>query len=378
VIKTATDIKPGNVTSNIKKYIMLKTRNIYIDTEVFVASNYFNNENLKRIQKFTETNTISVFMTEITKSEIQKNIKEDINNAINEINKFRQNIANKGKVLKNIDKFKPYFDLPKIELNLDYSELSEKLDQFIESANVEIIPYELADIKEVVQQYLNEKPPFKAGRKKYEFPDAIVISALRLWCEKNSTKIYFVSSDSDFRELDIPNIVVIPSVKTLLSKINNQYSHDESQWILEIFKNKHEEIIKKISQQFEAIILDEMMYDIEISNIHIKKIELDYPSLVESNKESGEHYFQLDFDITFTADIEQPDYSVASYDKEDDRFYNVGRTNANYELHFTQTAEIAIEAYYEDKDETEIIISCTYVSIPAEYQIEAIIENDFY
>lgn len=357
---------------------MLKTRNIYIDTEVFVASNYFNNENLKRIQKFTETNTISVFMTEITKSEIQKNIKEEIDIAINEINKFRQNISNKGKVLKNIDKFKPYFDLPKIELNLDYSELSKKLDQFIESANVEFIPYELADIKEVVQQYLNEEPPFKKGRKKYEFPDAIVISALRVWCEKHCTKIYFVSSDNDFKELDIPNIVVIPEVRTLLSKINNQYSHDESQWILEKFKSKNEEIVKKISQKFEERILDEMMSDIEISNIEIKKIELDYPSLVESNKETGEHYFQLDFDITFTADIEQPDYSVASYDKEDGIFYNVGHVKANYELNFSQTAEIAIEAYYEDKDDTKIIVSCNFVSIPAEHKIEASIENDYY
>ncbi|CAM3688807.1 PIN domain-containing protein [Flavobacterium chungbukense] len=358
---------------------MLKTRNIYIDTEIFVASNYFHNENLRRIQKFGELKTVNIFMTEITKSEIQKNIKEDITNAISEINRFRQIIANKGKVLKNVEKFKPYFELPKIELELDYSELSEKLEEFIEKAKVEFIPFELANINDVVLQYLNENPPFKKGRKKYEFPDAIVISALSLWCKKNSTEIYFISGDPDFKDIKIPGLIILSSAKILLNKINSQYSHDESEWILEIFQTHEKKIIKEIGKTFEETILDESMYEIEISNIDIKSMHLFDPSLVESNRGSGEYYFQLDFDIVFSCDIEQADYSFASYDKEDDRYYNVGKKEANYELHFTQTAEIAIEAYFEDKDEDQdIIISCRYVSIPSEYKVESHIEYNAY
>lgn len=356
---------------------MLKTRNIYIDTQVFVANNFFANKNLRRIQEFGQLKTVNIFITEITKSEIEKNIKEDLNNAINEINKFRHTIANKGKVLKNVDKFKPYFDLPKIELNLNFKELSEKLDDFMQASKTELIPYEIADIKEVVQKYLNEIPPFSSGRKKYEFPDAIVISAIENWCKTNKTQMYFVSSDSDFANINIPEIIIVPNIKTLLDKINKQYSQDELEWIFEIFNSNEDQIIDLINESFEYRLLDESMYEIEISDIQILETKLFGASLVEKKESLGEYFFQFDFDITFTADITQDDYSHASYDKEDDVYYFVEKVKSNHKISVTQSTEISIEAYFDEKDEKPII-NCTHVSIPSEDKILRKIEFDDY
>lgn len=355
---------------------MLETRNIYIDTQVFVANNFFANQNLRRIQEFGQLETVKIFTTEITKSEIEKNIKEDLSNAISEINRFRHIIANKGKVLKNVDQFKPYFDLPKIELNLNFKELSEKLDNFIKISKTEIISYEIADIKDVVEKYLNEISPFSPGRKKYEFPDAIVISTIENWCKSNKTQMYFVSSDSDFANINIPEIIVVPNIKILLDKINKQHSHDENEWIFKIFDLNESQIINLINKSFEDHLLDESMYDIEISNIQVLETNLFGASLVEKKESLGEYFFQFDFDITFTADIEQDDYSQASYDKEDDVYYFVEKVKVNHKISITQSAEISIEAYFEEKDEIPTI-NCTYVGIPTEDKILQIIESNY-
>jgi hypothetical protein len=170
---------------------MLKTKNVYID------------KNLQSLCDFGKDRTVNIYLTEITKNEIKSNIKEEILNTQKEINIFKKNISNKGKILKNLERFKPYFDLPKLELNLDFKVLSNKLETFIKDGNVSFIPFELADIKVVVENYFKQEPPFGDGKKKHEFPDAIVLSAIENWCKKHKQKIYFISSDSDLKNIPL-------------------------------------------------------------------------------------------------------------------------------------------------------------------------------
>ena len=46
---------------------MLKSKNIYIDTQAFIGNNYFQNENLKRLANHGNAGHINIFLTEITK-----------------------------------------------------------------------------------------------------------------------------------------------------------------------------------------------------------------------------------------------------------------------------------------------------------------------
>jgi hypothetical protein len=104
------------------------------------------------------------------------------------------------------------------------------------------------------------------------------------------------------------------------------------------------------------------------------------PALVQENGSNDEYVFQLDFDIRFTAQITYDDHTLSFYDKEDDRYYNVEKAIREITMHITETAEVSIEAFYEDGDEPEdadASITCTYTSSPSEDDLLDEVENEY-
>ncbi|MCF3948865.1 PIN domain-containing protein [Acidiphilium iwatense] len=55
-------------------------------------------------------------------------------------------------------------------------------------------------VQELLDDYFSGKPPFGNGRKKHEFPDAIVARQLRSWCEATKQKVYVISQDGDLKD----------------------------------------------------------------------------------------------------------------------------------------------------------------------------------
>lgn len=357
---------------------MLKTRNIFIDTETFVANNFFQNENLSRLSAFGEMETVNLCLTEITVKEIQSNIREELQNAQEEINRFKKNIANKGRILKNVEEYKQYLALPKLEIEVDYEKINEELEKFIEKGKITIIPYETADLKDIIDRYFNREKPFGLGKKKYEFPDAIVLSAIEKWCIKNTCQIYVVSQDKDLKDYTSKNIIPIPNLRTILNKINTQFGNDRLDWINKIFSESEETIKEKIIEKFSFKLKDEVWFDVSIENVVVENIILHESAIVQDNPDIGETIFQFDFDISFSADVEYDDYSMSWYDKEDDKWYFPEKRTVNIELESTQTAEISIEAFYEDKlleEYEEFEIYCSYCSIPDSERITEELEG---
>lgn len=346
---------------------MLKTRNIFIDTETFVANNFFQNKNLSRLAEFGKMDTVNLFLTEITIKEIQSNIREELQYAQDEINRFKKNIANKGRILKNVEEYNKYISLPKLDINVDYDKINEELDKFIETGKITIIPFTTADLRDIIDRYFNREKPFGLGKKKYEFPDAIVLSAIEKWCTEYSCKIYVISQDKDLNDYTSKNIIPIPNLRTILNKINTQFNNDRLEWINKIFINSKEIIKEKIIENFSFKIKDEIWYDVSIDNVEVDEIKLFEHSIVQDNQDIGETIFQFDFDISFNMDVYYSDYSLSSYDKEDDKWYFPEPRTVNIALATTQTAEISIEAIYEERllnNNNEIEINCLYCSIP--------------
>ncbi|TYA89198.1 PIN domain-containing protein [Seonamhaeicola marinus] len=346
---------------------MLKTRNIFIDTETFVANNFFQNKNLSRLAEFGKMDTVNLYLTEITIKEIQSNIREELQYAQDEINRFKKNIANKGRILKNVEEYSKYISLPKLDINVDYDKINEELDKFIETGKITIIPFTTADLRDIIYRYFNREKPFGLGKKKYEFPDAIVLSAIEKWCEEYSCQIYVVSQDKDLKDYTSKNIIPIPNLRTILNKINTQFNNDRLEWINKIFLDSEEIIKEKIIEKFSFKIKDEIWYDVSIENVEVDEIKLFEPSIVQDNQDIGETIFQFDFDISFSMDVYYSDHSLSSYDKEDDKWYFPEPRTVNIALATTQTAEISIEAIYEDRllnKNNDISIFCSYCSIP--------------
>ncbi len=274
--------------------------------------------------------------------------------------------------MKNITEYKEYINLPKLDLKVDYEKINDELQTFIKIGKVDIIPFELANITNIISKYFNGEKPFGKGDKKYEFPDAIVLSALEEWCKKENSSIYIISGDKDMLEYKSRKLIPIPNLREMLNKINRQYKSDRTDWINSIYTNSEIIIEEKIKEKFKENVLDNIWYDISLENLKISRIRLSEAAIVQDDPTKGETVFQMDVDITFSADIGYEDYSCGSYDKEDDIWMFGRDTNVNIEIKTTQTVEILIEAFYEDKlivgiDEFSII--CSYCSIPDSYEI---------
>ena len=56
------------------------------------------------------------------------------------------------------------------------------------------------DLGTMMDDYFAGRPPFGPGKKKSEFPDALVVSALRGWCAAKGARIYVVAEDGDLRD----------------------------------------------------------------------------------------------------------------------------------------------------------------------------------
>ncbi|RAJ11077.1 uncharacterized protein DUF4935 [Chitinophaga skermanii] len=350
---------------------MLETRNIFIDTQAFVSNNFFQNKNLKRLAYWGGINFVNLYLTEITKSEIKSNIREDLLNAKQEINRFKDNISKRARILRNIPEFKAYIELPELNIELDFSKLSMELEMFIKEGNVQTVPYEYADLKTIVTKYFKGEKPFSPGKKKYEFPDAIVLSALDSWCLEKREKIYVISGDSDFKGYESERLIPVSDIKEMLDKINKQYNKDLDGWLSEIFEVSKGEIIEKLSHAFEEKVKDELSFEIDINRVKTINIEIYDFSIVDKENE-GYYTLQFDYDIKCEIEVTYNNYSFSIYDKEDDRYYGYDRSRAKVELETTQTAEVELEVYYERDiaaEDADVSILSVYTTIPDEGDI---------
>jgi hypothetical protein len=339
---------------------MLKTSNIFIDTETFVSNSYFNNDNLKKLAEFGHSGIVKLFMTEITIKEIQSNIKEELLTTINEINTFRKSIYKKGRIIRNIDEYKVYFDLPDINFNIDFEKINIQLEKFISHGKVQIIPFDTADLSSILEKYFNKEKPFGVGKKKYEFPDAIVLSAIEKWCEKFKRKIYVLSGDTDIKEYVSRSLIPISKLRQVLDLII-RHENDKLNRIDKIFKNSEEKLIDSIKTKFKEKLYDKDYYDLSMSSLEVNDVILYDYSI--TNQDEDETILELDVDIEFSAFIRYNDYSFSSYDKEDGKWLFKEPRNELKIFGTTQTAEVVIECDFgNDEDEGEIY--CSYITIP--------------
>lgn len=166
---------------------------ITIDTSVF-DKNGLNLEGgmLAQMTQFRD-GPISFVLSEIVVREVHKHLGDKAKDATNKLasaikNVVKQKIApeDTGKQLSEIvGSFPPQQDIAEARLNT-----------FLETTGANIIPADSIDIKDLIKCYFSSLPPFEeAGKKKNEFPDAIILLSLEKWAETNKQKILAISHD---------------------------------------------------------------------------------------------------------------------------------------------------------------------------------------
>ena len=104
-----------------------------------------------------------------------------------------------------------------------------RIDKFITNSGALVLDCgKYLSVSELLQQYFQNKAPFaETGKKKNEFPDAIVLLATEAWAKENDIQVLAVAKDGDWENYceASDNIDYIEDFADALSKFNKETAH---------------------------------------------------------------------------------------------------------------------------------------------------------
>tara|TARA_R100000656_G_scaffold15015_1_gene14703 strand:+ start:3243 stop:4355 length:1113 start_codon:yes stop_codon:yes gene_type:complete len=171
---------------------------LVVDTSVFITNGLRLEKGLlSRLQQFRRS-PIDFVLPDVIRSEVEVHLEKEMRKARADLEKA----INDASDHLFFDDVKPK---EARELLIDQSELEklvrERMDNFLEKTGAtQISCSELTNISAVMGRYFSNRSPFsESGKKKNEFPDAIILLSLEEWSKQNNKKILAVAKDNDWK-----------------------------------------------------------------------------------------------------------------------------------------------------------------------------------
>lgn len=323
----------------------LDTQNISLDTAFFEEQNFLVGSKIAELSSLTLKYSVKLYMTDITYREILSRFHKNLLRTDEEIKKPTGLLISKARLLKNFSEMDPFFQLPIINVEILFTKFSTKFDLWIRDNNVTIIRTDHLTIKEVFDDYFNNNPPFKEGKKKYEFPDAFTLKGIVDFFKKRQEKTYLISSDKDILEYKEETIFPIDTKSTaeffdlIIQSAPESMKRTARELVKSEFESNKNQLLAKIKDEVVKVIEDKInsiayyreleideMKDLDIFDLNCINSSIPYLD-IDTLEARIECEVSFKFDVSFYAD----DYSQGVYDKEDDRWYFVNSTTFSVE-----------------------------------------------
>lgn len=226
--------------------------NVFIDTSIFIAENFFLGKKLEKIGLLANQEKINMLITTVVDEEIKANISKRVVEVKDANSKYKRSLKYKYKIVKNI------YELNNIVFNDSNLEqlLLDKYDRFKEYAKIKIIhPQEKFEIAKVLNKYFKSEAPFNISKKKSEFPDAISLKIIEDYCGDKNIRAIHLSSDKDFEGLDYENI---------------EFKNDFGDLIIELTRKvfpenfKDEELVYKFIEENEDKFIELIRFELQL------------------------------------------------------------------------------------------------------------------
>lgn len=198
---------------------------VFLDTNIFIAAKYdFSDKGIiNTLSNFVAAGKIKVYISSIVKGEVEKHIANEVSKLFNSFKSSRSSTFET--VSENFLTqwgFSYLFNKPDKKQMLH--EMLSAFDAFLLNTGAVILDCTDVDCNQIVSDFFAGKPPFaNSDNKKFEFPDAIMVSKLkRVFNEKNS--VHVVSEDIKFREAlsNHSGVETFKSLKEVFDLINKE------------------------------------------------------------------------------------------------------------------------------------------------------------
>jgi len=316
----------------------LQTRNVFLDTEVFVAENFFlQTHKLKELCKLATEGKIQLLMSTVTVAECKKRIQKMVNVAGQILSENKRDLG----ILRQA----PSLDnscLRTLEKQKVISEITEKFGAFVRDFKVTICPLAGVSIEKLFSDYISGNPPFGEEQKKDQFPDAAAMLCLSNWCNSQGQSAYVISKDNDIASVCKvqPSFIHLNGVADFLD-LFHKTEKALSELAETLFAENTELISKVIAAQFEAkgfIVTGELG---EVERVAVNDVSIADAKLISLQDDYAR--FEATATIDFWSDVTYSDSSTGWYDNEDGQYYGQEDVHEHKELVETFLIEVEIE-----------------------------------
>jgi len=199
---------------------------ILVDTSIFYALGLKLEKGLLgKLYQFKDSET-KYLLPDVIKSEVQRHLEV----------KVRKSRAALEKSLKDAGDYLFFEGSELIDAKAVLIESKEiegvaksRVDNFIENSGALVLECgDYVSVSELLTQYFKNAPPFAVtGKKKFEFPDAIVLLAADAWAKEYGVNVIAVSTDPDWKGYceTTDNIDYTQDLADALSKFNKETAH---------------------------------------------------------------------------------------------------------------------------------------------------------
>ena len=190
----------------------------------------------------------------------------------------------------------------------------------------------ISDVRGVLDDYFARRPPFST-KKKYEFPDAVSIASVRLWCEQNRSTAYIVSEDPDLRACcsETGPLFHAGSITEIISQATvSQVLHEALEKALSRSEHLRDELVEQI---------EKLGVDIERSSSHdcevlageidgVRRVNIISVNVLDQEGQTFRCELEVEADVAIKVDVEFR--SRYGMDYEPESHHSMRRTKVAY------------------------------------------------
>lgn len=299
----------------------LQTREVFLDTEAYRRLGFDTSKpSIKALQEHVLADRLQLHTTDITLSEVERQIAAIAQDAMQEVKRARATLAawhvRAPKALGKRKLVKP--------INAE-AVAREAFNNFKNG----IAPFtqhfaSQQEATEIFRAYFRREPPFdgQGGKSVKEFPDAFVISQLQDWCERNNSFMYVVTADKAMLRAaeGKERLIALETLDELLEAATREHDPNVIERVETILEQPdfEDQLSRAIDRSLDDLIVNYMgsLYEGEAS----EPSRAGDPSIVDWTVISTvdqSYGLIIEFDVDLLVQVHFTDVSMASYDNED-------------------------------------------------------------
>ncbi|MDE0373995.1 MAG: PIN domain-containing protein [Rhodospirillales bacterium] len=325
-----------------------------MDTNVFVNENFdYRSRRFRSLVSLASDDIVNVFLTDITVREIKAQLQERVAKAVPiKLHPILKNSSNP--VIKRLPK--------SVTIAALEQELMSQFDEFMMEARVAVLPVPNSVLPDVLDDYFDRRAPFGVGKNKCEFPDALALHELQLFCKSKNCQMAVITSDKAVQNAcdEADCLCLYESLSKYLDSVASD-NRSKSEFVRQRVLQQQTVLSDKAKDQFEHMGFSLTDQDGDVEDVDLTSVELDDKAEIISLEDD---WAEVEVPVTFSfqASVSYNEPGTGFYDKEDDRLLwpIVIREKVKRELH----SSLYVEILFKDLDPNSVEIGEVQIQGP--------------